>query len=147
MKVTFDIVKQMVEPFVTITAMQKTPDLIELGQTIEDFSTLLMIEGHHDDRTVSIAIADVIRFHTAGKSVVCETATGTYQIRQRIYELAERLSKRLFIQISSSEIVRISCIKQFDLGRGGIFLVRLTSDEVTYTSRRYAQTLKRRLLK
>ncbi|WP_257611965.1 LytTR family DNA-binding domain-containing protein, partial [Oenococcus oeni] len=64
-----------------------------------------------------------------------------------IYEMKTVIPKSLFIQISNSEIVNISQIKNFSLSQTGIYQVNLLNGRKTYTSRRYTQIIRKELLK
>uniref|UniRef100_UPI00366EBF51 LytTR family DNA-binding domain-containing protein n=1 Tax=Phytohabitans flavus TaxID=1076124 RepID=UPI00366EBF51 len=89
----------------------------------------------------------IISVHTESKKVLCETKNGTYYIQKRIYEMKRNSTPKLFIQLSNSEIVNVTQIKAFSLSSTGSYQVDLSNGRRTYTSRRYAQIIRKELLK
>ena len=61
--------------------------------------------------------------------------------------MKEILPPKLFIQLSNSEIVNVTQIKAFSLSSTGSYQVDLSNGRRTYTSRRYAQIIRKELLK
>lgn len=61
--------------------------------------------------------------------------------------MKELLPQKLFIQLSNSEIVNIAQIKEFSLSPAGSYQVDLSNGRKTYTSKRYAQRIRKELLK
>ena len=65
-----------------------------------------------------------------------------YALRQRLYELEERLSARMFVRISHSELINLNRVRGFDLSLAGTICVTLTGGVSTYVSRRYVSKIK-----
>lgn len=63
-------------------------------------------------------------------------------MRQRLYELEERLDKGSFVRISNSEIINMKKVKGFDLSFTGTICVSLSNGTTTYVSRRYVAKIK-----
>lgn len=63
-------------------------------------------------------------------------------MRQRLYELEERLAGRRFVRISHSEIVNLGQVTALDLGLTGTIRMTLRGGAVTYVSRRYVKKIK-----
>jgi DNA-binding LytR/AlgR family response regulator len=84
----------------------------------------------------------MLRVYAEGGKVYAETSGGRFQMRQRLYELEERLDAKRFVRISNAEIVNLGWIRGFDLSFAGTICVRMKNDAVTYVSRRYVAKIK-----
>lgn len=135
------------EEFIEINAKRKTQAISSLTIAISQLISTQQLVGYQNQRRKAISFYQVVRIFTENRQLICQTLTGHYRIRYRLYELKELLPSRLFIQISSSEIVNLSQIKDFSLSKTGIYQVELLDGSQTFTSRRYAQKIRRGLLK
>ncbi|BDR57388.1 LytTR family DNA-binding domain-containing protein [Xylocopilactobacillus apis] len=131
------------EAFISVNAQKDSVELHVLADAIREFVNEQNLAGSDRGAQKIIPIYQIIRVHTLGKHVVCETISGTFQVKERIYELRHLLSERLFLQISSSEIVNISQIANFSLTKNGIYQVNFKNGKITYASRRYMQKIKK----
>lgn len=91
---------------------------------------------------VPLAAESILRFYGEEKEVRAQTTDGVYTVRQRLYELEERLTGRRFARISHSEIVNLDQVTALDLGLTGTIRVTLRGGAVTYVSRRYVKKIK-----
>ena len=71
-----------------------------------------------------------------------QTAQGIFSVRERLYELEERLDRQQFVRISHSEIVNLRQVTGLDLGLTGTIRMTLTGGVTTYVSRRYVKKIK-----
>ncbi|MCF6165217.1 hypothetical protein LROSL1_2504 [Furfurilactobacillus rossiae] len=146
MKINFEIISTILEPFITIHAAEKTPQLVQLSDEIQQLSNSLNLTGYRDTKRKMISVLEINRIQTSGKRVICQTLDGEYELHQRIYELASTLPHNLFIRTSSSEIIRIAWIKEFVLTPTGMYQIILRDGQQTYTSRRYTREIRKELL-
>lgn len=49
----------------------------------------------------------IIRIFSSNQKVYAQTENGEYVVRLRLYELEERLNKKIFVRISNSEIINL----------------------------------------
>ncbi len=63
-------------------------------------------------------------------------------MRQRLYELEERLDGTMFVRISNSEIINLKKVRKLDLSLTGTIRVLMTDGAATYVSRRYVKKIK-----
>ncbi|BDR60340.1 LytTR family DNA-binding domain-containing protein [Lactobacillus xylocopicola] len=134
------------ELFITVNTPQIDADSTNLRNNLDRFLNDQAITGYRAGRKKIIPYYEIISIHTENKAVVCETIDGLYQLKKRLYEIRELLPYRLFVQISSSEILNFSCIQEFALTRNGIYQVILKNGKTTYTSRRYMQVINKEYL-
>ena len=85
----------------------------------------------------------MIRIYANDKKVFAVTGEGEYVLRQRLYELEERLDGRWFVRISNSEIINLKKVGHFDLSFTGTICVKLSDGTTTYVSRRYVSKIKK----
>lgn len=147
MNILFNIAQRFAEPIITINAQEKTPDLLTLAISIDRLVNQTTLIGYHQEQRIVVPLYKVIRFYTQSKGVMCETADGVYRMRERLYELRDRLSESSFIAISNSEIVSKTAIESFSLTKQGSYQVHLVTGDTTYTSRRYVKHIREAFLK
>lgn len=68
-----------------------------------------------------------------------------FLLRQRLWELEERLDSHHFIRISNSEIINLRRVIAFDLSLTGTICVSLQGGQISYVSRRYVRTIRQAL--
>lgn len=147
MDIMFNLAKKFVTPSISINAQKESRELIQLSVEIDRLVNKMTVIGYQDNRRIVVPFYRIIRFYTQGKHVVCETTTGTYRVRQRMYELRTQLSDSMFISVSNAEIVNKSAIQSFSLTNSGSYQINLTTGASTYTSRRYVKQIKEAFLK
>ena len=147
MNILFNIAQRFTEPMITINASEKTPDLVTLAVSIDRLVNQTTLIGYQQEQRIVVPLYRVIRFYTQSKVVMCETADGVYRMRERLYELRDRLSGVSFIAISSSEIVSKMAIESFSLTKQGSYQIHLITGDATYTSRRYMKNIREAFLK
>ena len=128
------------------------PKLILCTDKLTDEITLLLkklseetpevITGFSGQNVALLAQSDLFRIYTANGKVFAQTEREEYQIRLRLYELEQRLDKRMFARISHSEIINLKQVKSFDLSLTGTIRVSLSNGTATYVSRRYVSKIK-----
>ena len=101
-----------------------------------------VIAGFSEDTVCLLDQEEIYRVYAGDGKVYCETQSGTWKSRLRLYELEERLEKSRFVRISNSEIINLKRVKGFDLSLSGTIRVALNNGTVTYVSRRYVSKIK-----
>lgn len=102
-----------------------------------------MIAGFRDNVMKILDPDEIIRVYSSGGKVFAAANGGEYQLRQRLYEMEERLDGGRFVRISNSEIINLKKVKEFDLSFAGTICVSLSDSTVTYVSRRYVSKIKK----
>ncbi|TBX52706.1 LytTR family transcriptional regulator [Lactiplantibacillus paraplantarum] len=132
MHVQLAISETIHQVFVTIHGPQLTPAIKELQQNIEALTNQQFINAFQDRSLIKLPLQSVSRFYTANKRLYCETTTGAYLVHSHLHTLMDQLTPHQFLRISSSEIVRIACVKNFTLTKWGSFQVNLTTGHNSY---------------
>lgn len=102
-----------------------------------------MIAGFRDNILKVIEPDEIKRVYSSGGKVYAETGDGEYTLRQRLYEMEERLDNSRFVRISNSEIINLKKVRSFDLNLVGTICVSFIDSGTTYVSRRYVTKIKK----
>ena len=102
-----------------------------------------VITGFRDDMLRIVEPDEIKRIYSSGGKVYAETADGVYTLRQRLYEMEERLDNSRFVRISNSEIINLQKVKSFDMNLVGTICVSFIDFGTTYVSRRYVTKIKK----
>lgn len=84
----------------------------------------------------------IIRIFSSNQKVYAQTENGEYVVRLRLYELEERLNKKIFVRISNSEIINLKKVINMDLNLSGTIGIKLSGNTTAYVSRRYVSRIK-----
>lgn len=120
---------------------EKVQRVIEFAENLDQKET---IKGKIEDQVYLVEIGKIQRFYIENRKVLAETASQTYSIDLRLYQVLEILPAT-FIQISQSEIVNIVAISHLKLTPNGLIEIFLKNESFTYSSRRYLKTIKEKL--
>ncbi|XCB29475.1 LytTR family DNA-binding domain-containing protein [Arcanobacterium hippocoleae] len=147
MKFTLTIDPSVSEVSVAVTAAEIDDDVraieqIASGSTPSELRRIIGMQGR--DAAV-IDVRTVLAFYTKDKSVWAHTASGEWQLKQRLYEIEKALPAGDFARISQSEIVSINAIKNLDLSLTGTISVHLKDGTRYYVSRRQLSSFKAKL--
>lgn len=102
-----------------------------------------VIAGFREDVLRIIEPDEIKRIYSSGGKVYAETDDGEYLLRQRLYEMEERLDNSRFVRISNSEIINLQRVRCFDMNLVGTICVSFTDSGTTYVSRRYVTKIKK----
>ena len=142
MKVEIRVDPALSEPEAILCAPCVTPQLEALAQ--------LLTEGGEERLTVwnergaaFLPLGEIVRLYAERQSVLVQTLDASYTVRQRLYELEERLAPHRFVRISNSEIVNARMITGMDFSRAGTIRMSLRGGIETYASRRYVSKIRK----
>lgn len=142
MKIEIDLDVRYSEPTILIRASELTPELNDLIKALNASSNHGILIGYHDDQVHLIRETELVRIYADNKKVFAETDETTYQLRQRLYEIEERVSLPNLIRISNSEIVNFNKVKRLDFSLGGTICIIFRNGKRSFVSRRYMQSIK-----
>ena len=145
MKVEIRIDPSLKRPRVVIHAPAATAEVNELARRLAGEGTAPTFTVFRGSEALILPLGDILRFFADGKGVSCQTAGGVYAVRQRLYELEERLGRRGFLRVSHSELVNRRKITALDLSLTGTIRITLAGGTVCYASRRYVKRIKEAL--
>ena len=141
MKIEVKIDDSCTEPRVIVLTDRMTDEVSAIVRRLSGEQTGV-VTGMRDELLEIIEPQDICRIYAASGKVFAVTERGEYTMRQRLYELEERLESRRFIRISNSEIINLKKVRCFDLSATGTICVSLSNGETAYVSRRYVSKIK-----
>lgn len=141
MKISLKIDPKYKVPEIHVCSSENTAEIRSLYHTVKEALEENLV-AYQNKEAVSIRCRDVIRIFSANKFVYLETAEGRFQIKERLYEMEEKLNKTIFVRISNSEIVNLRKINRMDTSITGTIKMYLQGDIETYVSRRYVSKIK-----
>ena len=144
MKVELQISETYKEEKLIVQAPQSTEKILKVVEFAENLDQRERMKGKIDNQVYLIEIGKIQRFYIENRKVLAETASQTYTIDLRLYQVLEILPTT-FIQISQSEIVNIDFISHLKLTPNGLVEIFLKNESFTYSSRRYLKTIKEKL--
>ena len=144
MKVELQISETYKEEKLIVQAPQSTEKILKVVEFAENLDQRERMKGKIDDQVYLIEIGNIQRFYIENRKVLAETASQTYTIDLRLYQVLEILPTT-FIQISQSEIINIDSISHLKLTPNGLVEIFLKNESFTYSSRRYLKTIKEKL--
>lgn len=125
-----------------IRAHSVTPEIELAASLLQEHKAALI--GSRNGEKYLLDPADIYYFETVDDRTFAYTASETYELGERLYELEAALDARFF-RSSKSQIVNISVIASVKSEMNGRMMAALTSGEKLIVSRRYVKELKRRL--
>ena len=141
MKLELHIDSSLTEPEVIVRAPARTPEVDALlDRLAADDAPLLGFR--EDGAAVPLDLVTVLRFYGEDKDVRAQTAEAVYTVRERLYELEQRLAGLRFARVSHSEIVNLKRVTALDLSLTGTIRMTLTGGVTVYVSRRYVKKMK-----
>lgn len=141
MQVEIKIDETCKETKVIVVSDKMSEEVTGLVKKLSD-ATPQVILGFYEDSAEIINQAEIYRAYASQGKVYTQTGKKTYTVKQRLYELEEKLDHAQFVRISNSEMINLSKVKNFDLSFSGTICVALTNGTVTYVSRRYVTKIK-----
>ena len=141
MKISLKINSKYKVPEIHVCSSENTAEIRNLYHTVKEAVEENLV-AYQDKEAVSIRCRDVIRIFSANKFVYLETADARLRIKERLYEMEEKLDKTRFVRISNSEIVNLRKINRMDTSITGTIKMYLEGEIETYVSRRYVSKIK-----
>jgi len=126
------------EPKIIIHTDRMTEEVSQIVKLLSEVFAAV----HENGEIVLLEQTEIIRIYAENDRVYAQTKDDSYRLKARLYELEERLNKKMFIRISNSEIINLKEVKKFDLSFSGTICVSMSDKTVTYVSRRYVRKIK-----
>ena len=129
------------EPKIIIHTDKMTEEVSQIVKLLSEEKPEVFAAIHENGEIVLLEQTEIIRIYAENERVYAKTKDGSYRLKARLYELEERLNKKMFIRISNSEIINLKEVKKFDLSFSGTICVSMSDKTATYVSRRYVRKI------
>ena len=131
---------------VIINAPEITEEVQLIVNTITGITNIKkQIIGTKDNKIYLISIDEVICFYSEDKSNYCKTNSGTFKIKEKLYELEEKLFKGDYVRISNSCIINLKYVDSFDTSIIGTIEVMFKDGSKEYVSRRRVKDVMKKI--
>ena len=145
MKVEVQIDPNLDEPVVILRVPGPTEEAEALAARLRGEAAPQPFTVYTEREALRVSRSMVLRFFAEDKGVLCQTGTGVFTVRQRLYELEEALAGTKFVRVSNSEIVNLDRVAGLDLTLAGTIKMTLEGGTVCWVSRRYVKKIKQAL--
>ncbi len=136
------IIDEHREDEIVIYAKEKTPLICAIEDLIMSNQEDLI--GFKNDELFKISPSEVFCFTIESKKLFAVMENEKVQIKQRLYQLEDRLGSD-FVKINQSSIANIKKIERFKATLGGSLIVIFKNGYRDYVSRRQARAVKERI--
>lgn len=118
MKVELKLDPECRETSVLVRTDRMTEDTERLLRKLRAWSEPMLL-GFRGEAVSPLDEASISRIYAQQGRVCASTDEGEFQLRQRLYELEERLEGADFVRISNSELINLKRVRSFDLSPCG----------------------------
>lgn len=121
---------------------EEVKKLMELLQNTEKGFDKIVVE--QEEKFYFLEKGEIEKIYSQNGTVYVDTVQGTFESKERLYELEEKLNKN-FVRISKSVLVNVEEIQSLEMEFNGKMKMNLKSGAVEYTSRSYLKDIKKAL--
>lgn len=97
------------------------------------------------DRISLIKLDQLISVEVVAGNLELVTVAATYQTREKLYKIKERLPKSNFVQVSKQSLININHLQYLEASFSGNMLAVLSQGQKVIVSRRYLKGLEKAL--
>lgn len=140
MRVTEQLVKSANEEGVILQYIRLTKDFEEIKEYVQHKGDALI--GYTQDKErVSVRVEDTLYFETVDGRVFAYTVDSVYEIKGRLYQVEEKVSRRTICRASKTMIVNVEHITSVRTALNGRLYARMENGEEILITRRYAKEI------
>lgn len=121
---------------------EEVKKLMELLQNTEKGFDKIVVE--QEEKFYFLEKGEIEKIYSQNGTVYVDIVQGTFESKERLYELEEKLNKN-FVRISKSVLVNVEEIQSLEMEFNGKMKMNLKSGDVEYTSRSYLKDIKKAL--
>lgn len=141
MKVDLEVNQNYEETIIVIKTPKVTDEITELIHQLKT-SKPKNIVGKSENRMVILKPNDIVCVYSENQRVKADTKNGTYEIKQRLYEIEKELGNLSFVRISKSAIANINQIRDIEVSFNGSLVINFINGKKEYISRQYVLKVK-----
>ena len=140
MRITEKLVNSPEEEGVTLEYIKLTKDFEEIKEYVQHKGDTLT--GYKQTKEkVSVRIEDVLYFETVDGLVFAYTVDSVYEIKGRLYQVEEKVSRRNICRASKTMLVNVDHIISVRTALNGRLYARMENGEEILITRRYAKEM------
>lgn len=140
MRVMEKLVKSPNEEGVTLQYMRLTKDFEEIKEYVQHKGEALIGYTQNHER-VSVRVEDILYFEIVDGIVFAYTVDGVYEIKGRLYQVEEKVSRRTIFRASKAMLVNVEHITSVRTALNGRLYAKMENGEEILITRRYAKEI------
>ena len=140
MRVTEKLVNNLEEEGVILQYIRLTKDFEEIKEYVQHKGEALIGYTQTNER-VSVRVEDILYFETVDGLVFAYTVDCVYEIKGRLYQVEEKVSRRTICRASKTMIVNVEHITSVRTALNGRLYARMENGEEILITRRYAREI------
>ena len=140
MRVTEKLVKSPNEEGVTLQYMRLTKDFEEIKEYVQHKGEALIGYTQNHER-VSVRVEDILYFEIVDGIVFAYTVDSVYEIKGRLYQVEEKVSRRTICRASKAMLVNVEHITSVRTALNGRLYAKMENGEEILITRRYAKEI------
>ncbi|WP_185819707.1 LytTR family DNA-binding domain-containing protein [Salibacterium salarium] len=144
MKINVEIDEAVEKLEVLIRSNAWNDEVYQLLDRLKERERSYFVGIHGEERHI-FRVEELICFYAENKTVMARTKQGTFQMKERLYELEKELPADRFVRLSKSSIANLDELKQFEASFSGSLCVYFRTGEKEYVSRHYVREIKEKI--
>ena len=140
MRVMEKLVKSPNEEGVTLQYMRLTKDFEEIKEYVQHKGEALIGYTQNHER-VSVRVEDILYFEIVDGIVFAYTVDSVYEIKGRLYQVEEKVSRRTICRASKAMLVNVEHITSVRTALNGRLYAKMENGEEILITRRYAKEI------
>ena len=140
MRVTEKLVNNLEEEGVILQYIRLTKDFEEIKEYVQHKGHALIGYTQDKDRR-SVRVEDILYFETVDGRVFAYTVNSVYEIKGRLYQVEEKVSRRTICRASKTMLVNVEHITSVRTALNGRLYARMENGEEILITRRYAREI------
>lgn len=141
MKIELDIAPHYNELTIKIGSNEMNDEVMNLMQRLKETKPQSFI-GKTEQKWVPLQLTDIILFYTEDQKVWADSLKGTFEMKQKLYELENQLEGTSFVRISKGVIANIHHMRDIEVFFNGSLVVNFKNNRQEIISRRYVNQVK-----
>ncbi|TKI22519.1 LytTR family transcriptional regulator [Bacillus pumilus] len=145
MKTDIHFIQKPQSEYVSFHIYELNPTIGKLVQQVEQSSPYFLAQEPTKERMKKVYYHEVLYIESVDKRSFLYTSDGVFLIKEKLFELEERLEAHDYLRVSKSMILNIDQIAAISPKTSGRFEASLMNGEKVMISRFYIQALKEKL--
>lgn len=140
MRVTEKLVNSPEEEGVTLEYIRLTKDFEEIKEYVQHKGEALIGYTQTNER-VSVRVEDILYFETVDGIVFVYTMDSVYEVKGRLYQVEEKVSRKTICRASKAMLVNVEYITSVRTALNGRLYAKMENGEEILITRRYAKEI------
>lgn len=141
MKVEIAIKTNLKEPHIVIYTNEVTKEIQQIADRLCSIQNKILT-GFKEQKIYLLNPEEIYCFYSESQKVFAKTDSGSFWVKQKLYELEAQLSDTSFVRVSNSCIVNIDKIKNLEISYSGTIEMNLKNGDKEFVSRRFVPKIK-----